>query len=89
FDEVIKNSEKSFKTNIQLSTFYKENYKSNTWKSFYADGLVDFYIKNKTSKIDIVVNESRSVDTGMVDEQAKSLSTVNMNMEDAIENALQ
>ncbi|GEM_PF-1097558 len=88
FDEVIKNSEKSFKTNIQLSTFYKENYKSNTLKSFYADGLVDFYIKNKTSKIDVVVNESRIIDTGIVDEEAKSLSTVSMNIEDVIENAL-
>lgn len=88
FEEVIKNSEKSFKTNIKLSTFYKENYKSKTLKSFYADGLVDFYIKNKTSKIDVVVNKSRSIDIGVVDENVKSTSTVSMDIEDVIENAL-
>jgi len=63
FEDIISNSEKKIKTNVKMETYYKEKYFKNGNKYFFTDGLVDFYIKNKSTKIDPVVRESRLVDS--------------------------
>lgn len=63
FEDIISNSEKKMRTNVKMETYYKEDYFQDGKKYFFADGLVDFYVKNKTTKIDPVVRESRLVDS--------------------------
>lgn len=63
FEDIISNSEKKIKTNVKMQTYYKEDYFKDGKKYFFADGLVDFCIKNKSTKIDAVVRESRLVDS--------------------------
>lgn len=70
FEEVIDHSEKSLITQAKLQTFYKEKYYEKGQYLKKADALVDFYIKNKTKSIDVVVPESRVQDSPL--QQSKS-----------------
>lgn len=74
FEDIISNSEKKMRTNVKMETYYKEDYYQDGKKYFFADGLVDFYVKNKTTKIDPVVRESRLVDSNT----NKQLNTVDL-----------
>lgn len=57
--EVIRNSIKSFSENLQLSTYYRENYYNNSSLACFADGMVDFYI-DKNTYIQSVIKQSRT-----------------------------
>lgn len=66
FEEIISNSEKTLKTNVKINAFYREDYFKNGKKYFFSDGIIDFYIKNKTSKIDAVILQSRVIDSNSI-----------------------
>jgi len=58
--EVIDNSKAKFSKDIKLNTYYREMMNIDGKVYSYADGMLDYYFKNKTTS-NVVVEQSRSL----------------------------
>lgn len=58
--EVLDNSKAKFSNDVKLNTYYREMMNVDGKVYSYADGMLDYYFKNKTSS-NVVVNESRAM----------------------------
>lgn len=58
--EVIDNSKAKFAKDIKLNTYYREVVNVDNSVYSYADGMLDYYFKNKSNS-NIIVNESRAI----------------------------
>ncbi len=58
--EVIDNSKAKFSKDVKLNTYYREMMNVNGEIYSYADGILDYYFKNKSSS-NVVVDQSRAL----------------------------
>jgi len=59
-NEVINNSKEKFSKQLKLTTYYREMMNIDGGIYSYADGMLDYYYKNKSTS-DVVVDESRAI----------------------------
>ncbi|MDN3706262.1 carboxypeptidase-like regulatory domain-containing protein [Myroides ceti] len=90
-NEIIKNSKSKFSKDIKLSTYYREMMNINNEVYSYADGMLDYFYKNKSTS-NITVNESRAIKFQSKEFESYENNPVNfylLNLQEIVTNAFQ